>query len=287
MQNGPTIQQFFAQFPDDDACLEYLMRLRHGETLDCPKCGKHGKFHRVKRHPAYECAWCGFEIFPMVGTPFGRSHVPLQKWFYALYLFTTTRHGVPAKELQRQLGVSYPTAFRMAHKIREYMGSLDGEPPLAGHVEVDETYVGGKRKGKRGRGAEGKSVVFGMLERDGEIYTKVVPDASRKSLVPEITRQVPKGTRISSDEWAPYRVLMALGYDHRTVDHGAKKWADEDTHVNTLEAFWSMLKRSIRGTHIHISPKHLPKYLGEFEYRYNLRKRPDQMFARLLAALAS
>lgn len=203
MQNGPTIQQFFAQFPDDDACLECLMHLRHGETLDCPKCGKRGQFHRVKRHPAYECAWCGFEIFPMVGTPFGRSHIPLQKWFYALYLFTTTRHGVPAKELQRQLGVSYPTAFRMAHKIREYMGSLDGDPPLTGHIEVDETYIGGKRKGKRGRGVEGKTVVFGMLERDGEICTKVVPDASRKSLVPEIVRQVREGTRISSDEWPP------------------------------------------------------------------------------------
>jgi len=285
MTKGPTIQDFFEAFPDDDACLDYLMKLRHGETLDCPKCGKNGKFHRIKRHPAYECAWCGFEIYPMVETMFHRSHTPLQKWFYAMYLFCTTRHGVPAKELQRQLGVSYPTAFRMAHKIRDYMGAIDGEPPLTGHVEVDETYVGGKRKGKRGRGAGGKSVVFGILEREGELYTKVVPDASRKSLLPEIVRQVPKGTRISSDEWLPYRVLGSLGYDHRTVEHGRKQWAVGDTHVNTLEAFWSMLKRSIRGTHIHVSPKHLPKYLGEFEYRYNLRKQPDQMFPRLLANL--
>jgi len=216
---------------------------------------------------------------------FHRSHVPLQKWFYAMYLFTTTRHGVPAKELQRQLGVSYPTAFRMSHKIREYMGNLDGEPPLTGHVEVDETYIGGKRPGKRGRGAAGKSVVFGILERDGEMYSKVVPDAKRATLIPEITRQVPTGTRISSDEWSPYRVLRALGYDHNTVDHGAKNWANGDTHVNTLEAFWSMLKRSIRGTHIHVSPKHLSKYLGEFEYRYNRRKRPQTMFADLLASL--
>jgi transposase-like protein len=221
----------------------------------------------------------------MVGTPFHKSHTPLQKWFYAMYLFTTTRHGVPAKELQRQLGVSYPTAFRMAHLIRDYMGKVDGEPPLTGHVEVDETYVGGKRAGKRGRGAGGKTVVFGMLERDGEIFTKVVPDASRKSLIPEITRQIPKGTRISSDEWTPYRVLTALGYEHTTVDHGCKQWADGDTHVNTLEAFWSMLKRSIRGTHIHVSRQHLPKYLGEFEFRYNRRKRPETMFADLVASL--
>ena len=114
---------------------------------------------------------------------------------------------------------------------------------------------------------------------------KVVPDASRKSLIPEIISQVPRGTRISSDEWAPYRVLSALGYDHNTVDHGAKNWANGDTHVNMLEAFWSMLKRSIWGTHIHVSQKHLSKYLGEFEYRYNLRKQPGQMFARLLESL--
>jgi transposase-like protein len=180
MFNGPTVQEFFKQFPDDDTCLEYLMQLRHGETLDCPKCGKHGKFHRIKRHPAYECAWCGFEIYPMVGTMFHRSHTPLQKWFYALYLFTTTRHGVPAKELQRQLGVSYPTALRMSHEIRKHMGDADGTPPLTGHVEVDETYVGGRRpkiKGFTGRSAKGKTVVFGILERGGELYTSVVPRA--------------------------------------------------------------------------------------------------------------
>ena len=288
MQQHPTIQDFMKAFPDDDTCLDYLMKLRHGETLDCPNCSKHGRFTRVKRQLAYQCAWCGHHIHPMVGTPFHKSHTPLQKWFYAMYLFCTTRHGVPAKELQRQLGVSYPTAFRMAHKIRDYMGSLDGEPPLTGHVEVDETYVGGRRpkiKGFTGRGAKGKTVVFGILERDGELYTSVVPSASGKSLIPHIEAQVPKGTRISSDEWAPYRVLSKLGYVHETVDHRSKEYARGDVHVNGLEAFWSMLKRSIRGTHIHVSPHHLPKYLGEFEYRYNLRKTPGQMFPRLLASL--
>ena len=289
MARPPTVQEFFKQFHDDSACLDYLMKLRHGEILDCPKCGKEGRFTRIKKMPAYSCQWCGHHIHPMVGTPFHNSHTPLQKWFYAMYLFTTTRHGVPAKELQRQLGVSYPTAFRMAHKIREYMGAIDGDPPLTDHVEVDETYVGGKRRGRKqgftGRGAKGKTIVFGILERDGELFTKVVPNASRKSLIPPILGQVPVGTRISSDEWPPYKILTGLGYNHRTVEHGRKVWARGDTHVNTLEAFWSMLKRSIRGTHIHVSPKHLPKYLGEFEFRYNLRKRPDQMFARLLACL--
>jgi transposase-like protein len=224
----------------------------------------------------------------MVGTMFHRSHTPLQKWFYAMYLFCTTRHGVPAKELQRQLGVSYPTAFRMAHLIREYMGSVDGDPPLPGHIEVDETYIGGKRpktKGFTGRSAKGKTVVMGILEREGQIFTKVIPNASRLSLIPPIFERIKAGTRISTDEWPPYKILTALGYDHGMVHHASKEWADGDTHVNTLEAFWSMLKRGIRGTHIHVSPKHLPKYLGEFEYRYNLRKQPHQMFPRLLANL--
>lgn len=254
----PTVIEFMKQFPDDDTCLDYLMKLRHGEIIECAKCGKEGRFARIKKIPAYACPSCGDHIHPMVGTPFHRSHVPLQKWFYAIYLFTTTRHGVAAKELQRQLGVSYPTAFRMAHKIREYMGEVDGEPPLTGTIEVDETYIGGRQKGVKKKGITGRSTkgnktaVFGMLERDGELYTKVVPTAGRKSLIPEITRQIPRGTRIVSDEWPPYKILTSLGYVHEMVDHSAKEYARGDVHVNTLEAFWSMLKRSIRGTHIHV-----------------------------------
>jgi transposase len=287
MANGPTVTEFFKRFPDDDACLDYLMRQRHGETIECPKCGKTGKFHRIKRHPAYECAWCGFEIYPMVGTIFARSHIPLQKWFYAMYLFTTTRHGVPAKELQRQLGVSYPTAFRMAHLIRDFMGDVDGDPPLTDHVEIDETYIGGRKpkiKGFTGRGAKGKTVVMGILERNGEIFTQVVPNASRKSLIPPIFERVKAGTRVSTDEWLPYRILPHLGYKHEVVNHRAKEYARGDVHVNSLEGMWSILKRSIRGTHVHVSAKHLPKYLGEFEYRFNMRHHPEAMFTRLLMA---
>ncbi|MBI1985585.1 MAG: IS1595 family transposase, partial [Rhodospirillales bacterium] len=162
------IREFFQKFPDDDTCLEYLFRARFGETLDCPKCGKHGKFHRIRRHPAYECAWCGFEIFPMVGTPFHKSHTALQKWFYAMYLFTSSRHGVPAKELQRQLSVTYKTAWRMGHEIRKFMAKVDGDDGLSGTVEADETYIGGKprKHGKRGeyRWMIEKTPVFGMVE---------------------------------------------------------------------------------------------------------------------------
>ncbi len=139
MAKAPTVQQFFKTFPDDDSCLEHLMFTRYGEFLDCPNCGKHGKFHRRRKRPVYECQWCSYDISPMVGTPFESSHTPLQKWFYAMYLFTNTRHGVPAKELQRQLGVTYKTAWRMGHEIRKYMAKTDGDTGLSGHVEVDET----------------------------------------------------------------------------------------------------------------------------------------------------
>ena len=235
-----TIQEFFKRFPDDDTCLDHLMKVRHGESLDCPKCGKHGKFHRIKKIPAYECAWCGHHLHPMAGTPFARSHTSLQKWFYALYMFTTSRHGVAAKELQRQLGVTYKTAWRMGHEIRKYMADVDGDPPLTGHIEIDEAYVGGKRpkiKGFTGRGAKGKTIVMGMLERDGELYTEVVPTAGRKSLIPPIIKRLEPGTRISTDEWGPYQILSSLGYDHQTVDHGSKEYARGDVHVNSVEGF--------------------------------------------------
>ncbi len=279
-----SVQDFFRRFPDDDGCLEHLFSIRFGDEPACPKCGEVGVFHRLKKMPAYTCN-CGHHIHPMVGTPFEHSRTSLQKWFYAMYLFCTTRHGVPAKELQRQLSVTYKTAWRMGHEIRKHMAQVDGDPPLTGHVEIDETYIGGRKpkiKGFTGRGAKGKTVVMGILERDGEVFTKVVPTAGRKSLIPPIIERLMAGTRISTDEWGAYRILKQLGYDHETVNHSADEWVRGATHVNSIEGFWSQLKRSIRGTHVHVSRKHLPKYLGEFEYRYNMRKHPEVMFARLL-----
>ena len=280
-----TVQDFYTRFPDDSACLDHLMKLRFGDELDCPKCGRYAKFYRIKKMPAYACEWCGHHIHPMAGTFFKRSHTALQKWFYAMYLFTTTRHGVPARELQRQLGVTLKTAWRMGHEIRKHMAKVDGNKPLDGHVEVDETYVGGHRPGKRGRGAEGKTIVFGMVERGGDLQTHVVPNVKRETLEPLILKNVEAGSQISSDEWGAYNQLSGKGYDHGTVDHGKEEWVNGNTHVNTLEGFWSQLKRSISGTHVHVSKKHLAKYLGEFEFRFNLRNSEADMFPRLLASL--
>ncbi|MEA2825430.1 MAG: transposase, partial [Alphaproteobacteria bacterium] len=176
MANTLTIQDFFKRFPTDEACLDHLMKLRFGDDFGCPKCGEIGKFRKLAKHPAYTCN-CGHHVHPMEGTIFKDTHTPLAKWFYAMYLFTTTRHGVPAKELQRQLGVSYPTAFRMAHLIRDYMARIDGDDALQGHVEADETYLGGVKRGVSGDKTN-KSVVFGMVERGGKVMTKVLPQGA-------------------------------------------------------------------------------------------------------------
>ena len=278
-----TVLDFYKRFSNDDACLDHLMKLRHGNPLDCPKCDRNAKFYKLSKEPAYSCEWCGHHIHPMVGTSFEGSRTPLQKWFYAMYLFTTSRHGVPAKELQRQLGVTYKTAWRMGHEIRKYMAGVDGDPPLGGHVEADETYIGGRRSGgKRGRESPGKTIVLGMVERGGDVMTRVVPNVKRKTLERHILANVKGGSTVSTDELSSYAKIARLGYNHRTVNHSADEWVRGDTHVNTAEGFWSRLKNSIKGTHVHVSAKHLPKYLGEFEYRFNMRHRPEAMFARLL-----
>jgi transposase-like protein/predicted RNA-binding Zn-ribbon protein involved in translation (DUF1610 family) len=279
-----TIQDFFKRFPNDEACLDHLMKVRFGEDFGCPKCGEIGKFRKLAKHPAYTCN-CGHHIHPMEGTIFKDTHTPLTKWFYAMYLFTTTRHGVPAKELQRQLGVSYPTAFRMAHLIRGYMAKIDGDDGLSGEVEIDETFVGGRRTGGgRKRTMANKTVVFGMLQRKGDVMTRIVPDRAQETLEPVIQEHVKAGTWVNTDDHGGYARLKRLGYVHFSVNHSLKEWVVGGTHTNGIEGFWSQIKRSISGTHVHVSRKYLAKYLGEFEFRYNMRKTPWLMFNRLLTA---
>jgi len=161
MKKNITVKEFFDKFPNDEKCLEHIMDVRYGLESICPKCDKETRFSRVSSQRAFACQWCGHHVYPCVGTPFERSSTSLVSWFYAIYLFTTTRSGVSAKELERQLGVTYKTAWRMAKKIRKHMAKVDGEENLLGVVEIDETYIGGKRSGKRGRGAENKTVVMG------------------------------------------------------------------------------------------------------------------------------
>ena len=160
-----TVKSFFQRFPTDEACLEAIRAKRMGgERMTCAKCGRDAKFYRIEGRRAYSCQFCGDHFYPCVGTPFAESRTSLQTWFYAIYLFTTTRHGVPAKELERQLGVTYKTAWRMARILRELMGSQDSGGKLDGIVEIDEASFGGdKRDGKTGRGATGKTLLIGMV----------------------------------------------------------------------------------------------------------------------------
>ena len=286
MSKPMTIQQFFTVYPDDDACLEHLFRTRYGDQVLCPKCNKTSKFYRIEAELAFSCQWCGHHIHPMVGTPFEKSHTSLQRWYYAMYLFTATRHGVSAKELQRQFGCSYKTAWRMGHEIRKYMGALDSNGPLDGNVEADETCIGGRTTGekRRGRSTEKKTVVFAMLEREsGEVVSKVVDDVSAKTLVGNIEQNVTKGSTVHTDEFRSYAQLERKGYDHRTVRHADGEYARDGSHVNTLEGYFSILKRSIKSTHIHVSRKYFQNYLCEFEFRMNLRKFPETMIWEMLS----
>lgn len=280
-----TVQQFFKQFPSDDACLEHLMKVRYGLEGDCPKCGAQTKFSRVRSQRAYACQWCGWHTYPSVGTPFESSRTSLQLWFYAIYLFTTTRSGVSAKELQRQLGVTYKCAWRMGHEIRKHMDFVDGNPPLDGEIEMDETFIGGHEEGSYG--GRGKTIVVGMLDRGGDILTEVVPNRKSETLIPLIEKHVKEGSTVYTDYHSAYEAMKQKGYDHQRVNHSKGEYVRGDVHINTIESYWSRLKLSIRGTHIHVSPKHLDKYAKEFEYRFNSRGNPSEMLPELLSTFPS
>lgn len=278
-----TIKDFFKRFPDDETCLLHLFNVRFGQGSVCQKCERTAKWYLLQGQKAFSCQWCGHHIHPMVGTLFEGSHTSLQSWFYAIYLFTTTRHGVSAKELQRQLGVTYKTAWRMGHEIRKHMARVDGDDILSGDVEADETYIGGKKKGgKRGRGSENKTIVFGMVERDGNVMAEVVENVKKKTRQPIIKANIQAGSDIFTDELKSYGSLAKKGYKHQTVNHSAGEYVRGEAHTNSVEGFWSIVKRSIRSTHVHVSKKYTRNYIKEFEYRYNSRQKPEEMFLELL-----
>lgn len=286
-----SVREFFARFPDDDACLEHIMTVRYGMRHPCDKCLNLSTFHRLANRPAYSCAHCGHHIYPCAGTIFQDSRTPLQVWFYAIYLFVTTRHGVSGKELQRTLGVTYKTAWRMGHQIRELMGKADGFAMLQGHVELDEAYIGGHRPGKRGRGAAGKTIVMGLKERGGPIETVVIPNVKKDTLRAVVADIVEPGSIVSTDELLSYGLLEGDGFRHGQVKHGAKEYAvyddreDVTHHTNHVESFWNLFKASVRGTHIHISQQHMQRYLDEFTFRSNHREMVNGMFDLLIGAV--
>jgi len=199
---------------------------------------------------------------------------------------STSKNGVAAKELQRHLGVTYKCAWRIAHQIRKLMS--EDLPPLKGVVEIDETVIGGVSKGgKRGRGAAKKTAVFGMVERGGSVKTYVVKGVKGKTVYPLIEAGIEKGSTLMSDEYSGYNALRDAGWSHERISHEKEQYVRGNVHTNTIEGFWSQMKRSIDGTHHHVSRKHLPKYAAEFAFRYNHRKAFYPMFHYVLGQLAS
>ncbi|WP_298223713.1 IS1595 family transposase [Acidocella sp.] len=290
MPSRLTVRQFFERFPSDDVCLDHIMEVRFGMRHVCAKCGKEATFHRLQNRKAYSCSQCGTHLYPCAGTIFQDSRTSLQSWFYAIYLFVSTRHGVSGKELERTLGVTYKTAYRMGQQIRDLMSKANGFEMLQGHIEADETYVGGYRPGKRGRGAAGKTIVMGLKERDGRLHAEVIPNVKTVTLREVVIRNVEPGTTVSTDELYAYGLLDGDGYKHGAVKHGAKQWAKKDIdgvkhHTNSVEGFWKLFKASVRSTHIHVSHKHMERYLGEFTFRSNHRQMENAMFDLLIGAL--
>jgi len=224
-----------------------------------------------------------------VGTIFENSATSLRLWFYAIYLMSSTRCGISAKQLERELGVTYKTAWRMFHKIRSLLDQ-DGDGFLGGTVEMDEAYIGGKakwRKGHTGRTADNKTPVFGMAQRKeagkpGKIAVKMVPDASMMSLYEHVQRKVLPQSVVYTDEWNAYDILSVMGYAHDRVPHGQQVYVSGDVHTNTLEGFWSHLKRGISGVYRGVSTKHLQSYLDEYVFRYNNRGDERSIFMAFL-----
>lgn len=282
-----TIKDFNTQFPADDACLDFLFKARFPKGVFCPKCQKVTKHYKRADVKVYACEFCGNSISPSAGTIFDHSSTPLRSWFHAIFLMSSTKTGISAKQLQRELGVTYKTAWRIFKEARKLMD--ENVNPLSGYVEVDETYIGGKHEGKRGRGASGKSIVMGMVERNGNAITKVMPNVQAKTLLPMIEANVAKENKtiIFTDELGSYNKVEKLGYGHEIVQHAAKQYVSGMAHVNTMEGLWSTIKRGIDGVNHHVSPLYLQSYLDSYIYRYNHRQNEKPMFLSLLERIPS
>jgi transposase-like protein len=285
-----TIDQFRAAYPTNDACLEKIWQLRY-KGLVCPKCENENTYKRVAGRRAYQCQSCANQIYPTQGTVFEKTTTPLTYWFYAIFLQTTTRNGVAAKELERQLKICYKTALRMSHQIKILIANKKCNP-LTGVVACDESFIGGLAKNKhkddrtaasQGRSLKDKTPVFGMVDHMGNVSAHVVPDTSGKTLVGMINKHVDKeNSVVVTDEWWGYSKLEDAKYKHVVIKHLEGEYVRGAFSTNRIEGVWSQLKRTIKGTHIQVSRKHLQKYVDEVAFRYTHRDKQDEMFELIL-----
>lgn len=304
-----SLMEFMRLFPDDAACLDKLWRDRFapdGHHAHCPKCERERKFHRTKTRASYTCDTCGLHIHPQKGTIFERSSTSLHLWFYAMYLMASTRCGISAKQMERELGVTYKQAHKMMKRIRTLMGD-DGEP-LSGDVEVDETSWGGKPRKQHGvtrfptvheanrraagkAHAEAKPTILGMVERGGRIRYRVIPSRHGAVLSKAVTANVNPESIIFTDDWASYKPLARHYIDHKIVNHSAGIYVQGSTHTNTIEGAFGNMKTGMRGVYKKVSPRYLQSYLDEYSWRHNAQRERETrgvpLFQQLLDRAAS
>jgi transposase len=289
-----SVTEFLAEFPDDAACLEHLWRTRYspdGEHAHCPRCDAEKVFKRYatkQGRQSWTCTACGLHVHPTAGTIFAKSSTSLKLWFHAMYLMTSTRCGISAKQLERELGVHYKTAWRMFNKIRNELMKGD-EKPLKGEVEVDETSWGGRPRRKfktRSESAhfrESKPTVLGMVERGGQVRLRVIAARRGEPLSGAVRANVNPQSIIFTDDWRPYRQVGREFAGHRIINHSAGAYVVGDIHTNTIEGFFGNMKTGMRGAYKTVSRKWLQSYLDEYTWRYNHRTYgPRSMFHSLL-----
>jgi transposase-like protein len=289
-----SVTEFLADFPDDAACLDYLWRTRHaadGEHAHCPKCDCRRVFRRYEtkqQRQSWTCTACGHHVHPTAGTIFHRSSTSLRLWFHAMYLMTSTRCGISAKQLERELGVHYKTAWRMFNKIRTELMNDEEEPQLRGTVEIDETSWGGrprrpiKDKAERARWRENRTTVLGMIERGGRVRLRVIESRRGEPLSRAVRTHVNPAAFMLTDDWPAYKPLRRE-YAWATINHSAGIYAEGGIHTNSIEGFFGNLKTGMRGAYKHVSDKYLQSYLDEFAWRHNNRFRGHKsMFHRLV-----
>jgi transposase-like protein len=283
---------FLARFGTDEQCRDHLIRARWPEGFSCAGCG-HERCHALRARLALECAACGKQHSYMAGTIFEQTKTSLARWFLAIWLVTSSKGGISAMELQRQMGFgSYQTAWSWLHKIRRAMVA-PGRVPLVGRVEADETYVGAAKPGRRGRGAAGKAKVAGAVEsgrgktrgrRLGRLRLAAVPDASARSLLGFLGKNVARPATVATDGWSGYAGLAAQGFDHEPINL-ARSWGDANLRLPGIHLVFGLAKRWLLGTHHGaVSRKHLQAYLDEYVFRFNRRTASSiaHRFARLI-----
>lgn len=283
------------KFGSDDKCREYLEALRFPNGITCTRCNS-DKISRIIKRNQFMCDACKYQFSAMAGTIFHDTKLPLKKWFTAVYLMCESRKGVSANQLKRTLNVSYKTAWYLCHRIRKAVSPIESEK-LSGTIEVDEVYLGGRRKNmhktekrylETGRGGVGKTMVIGAIERGGQVKLKKITDRSRPSYHEFIRSQMAlDAKKVVTDENPSYLGIDQTGVEHEFVNHSDGEYVRNSVYTNNIESVFSLFKRSVVGSFHHISDKHLDAYLDEFEHRFNNRENPFLFRDTILRLLAS